>query len=415
MSKFIERYLESTVEQLCFARNKMAFISGPRQCGKTTLAKQLLKKRHHRGKYCNWDETSFRRMWTKNPQELLNLKLDNKTKKPLLILDEIHKAKLWKRSLKGLYDTNLDQYDIIVTGSTRLSVYRKGSDSLLGRYHHFRLHPFSLAELLEQSNSIPPNKLLSTLESLANPLATKKTVQYFNRLYQFGPFPEPLFAKNQKILNLWHRGRVEKIVREDLRDLSRLPELSQIEMLVSLLPERAASSLSLKSLSEDLEVSYTTVKRWMDYLYELYYAFKIPPFFKSLNRSLKKESKLYLWDWSEIANDAAKFENMIASHLLKYCHYLTDSGIGNFQLYYLRNKEGQEIDFLITHNQQPWLPIEVKLHNDNISNNWPTFLAQLPCKTGIQLVKTPNVMRLEKIKQGKVLIISAINFLTYLI
>jgi hypothetical protein len=129
-------------------------------------------------------------------------------------------------------------------------------------------------------------------------------------------------------LNLWRKGRTEKIVREDLRDLSHLPELSQIEMLTTLLPDRTANLLSLRSLGEDLEVAYTTVKRWLNYLNELYYLFMIKPYSRSLQRSLKKTSKMYLWDWSEIDNESARFENLIASHLLKYCDYLTDTGIG---------------------------------------------------------------------------------------
>jgi len=413
MSSFLTRYLERVIQTTSFVHNKMVFISGPRQCGKTTMAKNLLHKRGL-GQYYNWDETTFRRTWTKTPQALLPKKVSKLNKKPLLILDEIHKAKLWKRTLKGLYDTSDNNYDIIVTGSARLNVYRKGSDSLLGRYHHFRLHPFSLAELSKPMINISHDNLLEHLFGKITPF-NKPNQDLLDKLLEFGPFPEPLLTKNRKILNLWHKDRIEKIVREDLRDLSRLPELSQIEMLISLLPERAANTLSLRSLSEDLEVSYTTIKHWMNYLYELYYAFNIKPYFKSLPRSLKKESKLYLWDWSEINNEAARFENMIASHLLKYCHYLTDTGEGDFQLHYLRNKQQKEIDFLITKNHQPWLPIEVKLHDSKLSENWSVFMKYLPCEFAIQIVKTPNTYKVENTNFGKILIISASQFLSCLI
>ena len=412
MSKFVSRYLEEPIKSIGFSRGKMVFISGPRQCGKTTLAKRLLQSRGT-GRYCNWDETKSRRLWTKDPQALIEDLAGKESKKPLLVLDEIHKAKLWKRTLKGLYDTSDSKYDIIVTGSTRLNVYRKGSDSLLGRYHHFRLHPFSLAEL-SSSGSVSHENLLDKL--FATPIKPSKLRQkHLDLLDRFGPFPEPLFTKDRKILNLWHKGRVEKIVREDLRDISRLPELSQIEMLVSLLPERVANTLSLRSLSEDLEVGYTTVKRWMNYLYELYYAFKIRPYFKSLPRALKKESKLYLWDWSEVKDDALRFENMIAMHLLKYCHYLTDTGEGDFELCYLRNKQKKEIDFLIVKDRKPWLPVEVKLHNDKLSNNWSVFMKYLPCDRAIQVVRSDNVYQTESTNFGQVLIISAAQFLNFLV
>lgn len=413
MRKFISRYLENAIKEFCFAHTKMAFISGPRQCGKTTMAKHFLRKRR-KGNYYNWDETVFRRLWAKDPQALIQKPIKKTTPKPLLILDEIHKAKLWKRTLKGLYDTNNNKYDILVTGGTRLNVYRKGSDSLLGRYHHFRLHPFSLAELLTSTPNISHKNLLQHL--FATTIKSNKLrQQYLDLLYRFGPFPEPLLAKNYKILNLWHKGRTEKIVREDLRDLSRLPELSQLEILVSLLPERVGNTLSLRSLSEDLEVAYTTVKRWLGYLYELYYAFKIRPYFKSLPRSLKKESKLYLWDWSEINSEAVRFENMIAAHLLKYCHYLSDTGEGDFQLHYLRNKQHKEIDFLITKDHHPWLPIEVKLYDNKLSDNWSIFMKYLPCEYAIQVVKSPNIYRIETTHFGKILIISAAQFLSCLV
>lgn len=407
------RYLENDIEKITFSSGKMAFVSGPRQCGKTTMAKKLLQKRGV-GQYYNWDETTFRRLWTKNPSNIFDKNDVRNSVKPLIVLDEIHKAKLWKRDLKGVYDTIDAAYDILVTGSARLNIYKKGSDSLLGRYYNFRLHPFSLAELLQQKFSINHEKLLDQLFSKIQP-KIKNAAKYLQQLDKFGPFPEPLFKAEQKTLNLWQRGRIEKIVREDLRDLSRLPELSQIEMLVSLLPERASNILSIQSLSENLEVAYTTVKRWLNYLYQLYYIFKVPPYSQSLLNSLKKDSKLYLWDWSEIEDESHRFENLIASHLLKYCDYLTDSGEGDFKLQYLRNKQKKEIDFLIVKNKKPWLPIEVKLTDTNLSSNWSVFMKYLECDSSVQVVKSENVHEIKETPFGKILVISASQFLSYLI
>ncbi|MFA6408671.1 MAG: ATP-binding protein [Gammaproteobacteria bacterium] len=411
MSK--SRYLENAIEEVCFSVGKMAFVSGPRQCGKTTMARTLLKQRGI-GQYYNWDETKFRRLWTKDPTQIIPSSNGSSGIKPLIVLDEIHKAKLWKRSLKGVYDSSPEACDILVTGSAKLNVYRRGSDSLLGRYHHFRLHPFSLAELASPKQSISHEKLLEHLFD-SDFVEVKNSAKYLQLLDKFGPFPEPLLSEDSRTLNLWHRGRVEKIVREDLRDLSRLPELSQIEMLVSLLPERAANVLSLQALSEDLEVAYTTLKRWMGYLYALYYAFKIQPYFKSLPRSLKKEGKLYLWDWSEIEDPGHRFENLVASHLLKYCDYLTDTGEGDFQLCYLRNKQKKEIDFLIVKDNKPWLPVEVKLNDESLSDNWSVFMKYLDCNHGVQLVKNENVRNIKNTHFGKILTISASQFLACLV
>jgi uncharacterized protein len=403
------RYLESYITQLSFAANKMAFIAGPRQSGKTTMAKTLLRKRGA-GQYYNWDEIGFRRLWASDPTAIVP---EHGKQKPILILDELHKAKLWKRSLKGIYDTMDNAADIIVTGSARLNVYRKGSDSLLGRYYYYRLHPFSLAELERKNNNDP---LLLIEQLLSKSMQhSKVAVEHLNLLMKFGPFPEPLLAANEKILNLWRRGRTEKIIREDLRDLSRLPELSQVEMLAALLPERIASILSIRSLSEDLEVAYNTIKRWLNYLRELYYVFELKPYAKSLPRAIKKEGKLYLWDWSEIKDPGARFENLIASHLLKYCHFLTDIGEGTFELYYLRNKAKQEIDFLIVKDKQPWLPIEAKLNHLEPSPNWQAFMKHLPCEVAIQVTYKQKVYRVYDFAWGKLLIISADMFLRCLI
>ena len=406
------RYLESFINQAFLKAGKTAFVSGPRQCGKTTMSKLLLAQRKC-GVYYNWDETKFRRQWTKDPH-LLFAELPKKTKvKPLIVLDELHKAKFWKRGLKGLYDTQADDYDFLITGSARLNVYRKGSDSLMGRYYHFRLHPFSVAELLNERFATKPDDLLDHL--LAQPKTSAQAIKIVKQLLTFGSFPEPLLAGDKNILRLWQRNRTEKIIREDLRDLSRLPELSQIEMLVSLLPERVAQPLSIKSLSEDLEVAYTTVKRWLNYLNELYYFFSLKPYSKSLARAIKKENKLYLWDWSEVENAGARFENLIAAHLLKYCDYYTDTGVGHFELLYLKNKEKQEIDFLLMQNKKPFLPVEVKLTDEVPSKAFAKFMPQLNCELGVQLVLTPNVYKLHQYEHYKVLVISAATFLSLLI
>jgi uncharacterized protein len=407
-----ERYLENIIEDVCFSSRKMAFISGARQCGKTTLAKQVLKQRKV-GHYYNWDEIKFRRLWTKDPSNIIPSPPEGHTT-PLIILDELHKAKSWKKNLKGVFDTLEIPCDILVTGSARLNIYRKGSDSLLGRYYHLRLHPFSLCELTRKKHEIAAEDLLDAIFNRSIKV-TKQAKEYMPLLMRFGPFPEPLLAGTEKTLNLWRRNRVEKIIREDLRDLSRLPELSQVEMLTSLLPERVANPLSIKSLSEDVEVAYTTVKRWLHYLNELYYFFEVKPYSKSLSRSIKKEGKLYLWDWSEVENEASRFENLVAMHLLKYCDYLTDSGMGNFELRYLRNKEKKEIDFLLLKNNKPWLPIEVKLNQGKLSDNWKVFLPQIKCPQAIQIVNKPGVFKIVEQGDYKILTVSAEELLCYLI
>jgi hypothetical protein len=249
-------------------------------------------------------------------------------------------------------------------------------------------------------------------QSNLNISANQSTLEQLN---QFGGFPEPFFGQSKRKLNLWRRGRIERLIREDLRDLSRLPELSQVEMLASLLPERVASPLSINSLAEDMEVAYNTIKHWMSYLKELFYCYEIKPFSNSLPRSIKKEGKLYLWDWSEVESNGARFENMIASHLLKYVQYLTDTGYGAYELNYIRNKEKKEIDFLLTKNKKPWLPIEIKLNDDKPFSNWTAFMKYLQCDKGIQVVGKDNVFKIHQQENWQILVVSANILLMYLI
>ena len=403
------RYLISTINEICFPMHKMAFVSGPRQCGKTTLAKMILKFRKQ-GKYNNWDDTEFRRIWTKNPSSIVT---GESKAVPLIIFDEIHKAKMWKRTLKGIYDGLNKPADIIVTGSARLNVYKKGSDSLLGRYYHFRLHPFSLAEI-QKNKMIEPDVLINQI-FLKSLKIKKSSIGIIESLFKYGGFPEPFLAQDERHARLWRRGRVEKVIREDLRDISRIPELSQIEMLTSLIPERVGSFLSRATLRETLEVSFDTIRRWLAYLKELYYIFELKPYTNSIVRTLKKEGKIYLWDYSEVEDAGARFENMAASHLLKFCHFWTDNGYDDFELFYLRNKEKEEIDFLICKNKKPWLPIEVKLNDVQPSSNWKRFINQIPCNYGIQIIKKSNYWKCHEFGKKKILVASAADVLSYFV
>ena len=402
------RYLQVSLEQLCFSSHKMAFVSGPRQCGKTTMAKLLLAQRSS-GLYRNWDDVVFRRQWVKNPSAIVPAPKKNAT--PLIVLDEIHKAKGWKQALKGVFDTLTQPADILVTGSARLSVYKKGSDSLTGRYFHFRMHPLTLGEL-ESTDSLAPDDVLSALFHRTQ-RPTKATLSAFDALLKFGGFPEPLLGQNERKARLWRRNRIDTVIREDVRDLTRIPELGRIEMLAALLPERVGSLFSMTSLRENLEVSFDTVRRWTDLLKDLYYVHEIKPHHESIVRSLRKEGKIYMWDYGEVPEPAARFENMIANHLLKACHLWTDTGEGTFELRYLRNKEKQEIDFLIVRDKHPWLPVEVKRADEDPSPNWRRFLPALKCRRALQLVAKPGVWREYTIGDTHLTVASASEALSY--
>ncbi|MEO8502101.1 MAG: ATP-binding protein [Vicinamibacteria bacterium] len=410
-----DRYLRGPIERLAFKNDKMAFLSGPRQAGKTTVGRLLMAERA-RSRYANWDDVEFRRLWVKSPKDIAAFgdASGDGRQRPLVVLDEIHKARSWKQTLKGVYDTLEEPCDILVTGSARLDIYKRGGESLLGRQIGFRLHPFSLGEA-EGSKAVSPDAAVAEIfRAKRGRMTPARRQDSLMQLITYGGFPEPFLKQSARFARIWRRGRVEKLVREDLRDLSRIPDLSRIEMLTALLPERAGNTLSIQSLREDLEVSFDTTKRWVGYLKELFYLFEVKPYTRSIPRTLKKEGKLYLWDWSEVEAPGPRFENVVASHLLKAVHFWTDTGEGTFDLHYLKDKERREVDFLITRDRKPWLAVEAKLGETAWSTSFGAFLPHLGCERFVQVVKQPDV-RIE-VPLGKALglVLSAADFLAVL-
>lgn len=403
----LRRYLADAIVDLAFGAPKMAFVSGPRQAGKTTLAKMLLEERAT-GRYANWDDIEVRRAWAKDPKLLVPLV---GASRGLLVLDEIHKVKTWKRGLKGIWDVLGERTDVLVTGSARLNVYRKGGDSLLGRYYPFRLHPFSLREI-GRVTPLPADEVRRGLEARSDEALAGQRKE-FDALLRFGGFPEPLLAASERRARLWRRGRVEKVVREDLRDLTRIPDLARIEMLAALLPARVGSLSSVASLGRDLEAAHDTVTRWLSYLRELYYLFEVKPWQKDVRRSLRKEGKTYLWDWSEVSDPGARFENLVACHLLKAVDYWTDTGEGDFRLHYLRDKDKRELDFLVARDGEPMVAVEAKLSDVSLSPAWGVFLSQIGCPFGLQLVAAHGHWRWHEVGNARVLVASASEALGY--
>jgi len=332
------RYLNTAVTDALARR--MVFIGGPRQVGKTTLALSLIaaKATERHPAYLNWDDPRVAprlRRGELPPDE------------PLIVLNEIHKYARWRNLVKGLYDTEKSRRRIIVTGSARLDHYRKGGDSLVGRYRYFRLHPFSVMELAHATGG--------------------SDADHLNRLLQFGGFPEPLLTGTPRNLRLWQRERMSRVIREDLRDLERVKEISLLEQLADLLPAKVGSLLSIKSLREDLDVDHKTAERWVTILEHLYVCFRIPPFGARRVRAVKKQQKLYLWDWAMVEEPGPRFENLVASQLLKYCHWMEDVEGHRMELRFLRDTDTREVDFVIVRDRKPLFAVECKSGDKAVS------------------------------------------------
>lgn len=375
------RYVASAVEST-LADRKMAFIAGPRQVGKTTLAKSLLRDPNEN--YFTWDLDAHRRRILRADGEFWAAPAGRARAR--IGLDEIHKYPRWKRFLKGLYDTSGATTDFIVTGSGRLDVYQKGGDSLLGRYELNRLHPFTVGELLANGRQqLPePAQLDEILEA---PESVRGSREALEQIERFSGFPEPLFAARIEKLRRWRRSRRDLILREDLRDLTRIRELGLIDQLVELLPERIGSPLSVNSLREDLGVAFGTAKTWIETLERLYFLFELRPFAGKLARTLRREAKVYLFETTAIEDAGARFENVVALHLRKLVDAWNDRGLGDYALWYVRDKERREVDFLVTERRRAYLLLETKLSDDRISPALRYFHERLKPKHTVQLTR----------------------------
>lgn len=322
------RYIREHVE-LDLAE-KMVFVGGPRQVGKTTFALSLLGEHQDESSpaYLSWDVLADR-------EEILAERIPGGQKR--IVFDEIHKYARWRNLIKGLYDKNKSAVSFIVTGSARLDYYRKGGDSLQGRYHYHRLHPFSVME-----HESDPDKLL------------------VEHLLRFGGFPEPFLKGNTRFHRRWMREHSARVLHEDLRDLENVREVSMLELLLAHLPACVGSPLSVASLSRLLQVAHESVERWLSIFERLYVCYRIPPFGAKKIRAVRKEKKLYFWDWSRVEDPGPRFENMVAGHLLKYCHHLEDTEGYGMELRFIRDTDKREVDFVVLRDGHPEFAVECK-------------------------------------------------------
>ena len=327
VAKHITRYIEQPVTE--DVKRKMVFIGGPRQSGKTTLAKHLCE---HAGfdikkRYLTWDDAEDR-------ENMMRERFPAGS--GFLILDEIHKYSRWRQVVKGLFDKRGDELQILVTGSARLDYYRRGGDSLQGRYHFYRLFPLSCAEL---------------------GISTRSTIR---DLLVYGGFPDPFLLQSEKESRRWSREYRSRVIQGDLSDLEQVQDVGMIERMVIRLPDLVGSPLSLNALRQDLQVSHQSVTRWMGMLENLYMVFRIYPFGAPKIRAVKKESKHYHLDWTVVSDMGLRFENLVACHLLKWIFFLQDTEGRDIDLRYFRDVDKREVDFVIVEEGDPTQFIECK-------------------------------------------------------
>lgn len=379
---------------------QMAFVSGPRQTGKTTSCRQCASH------YLSWDILEDQRVILKGPASLADrLELNRpRSNRPIVVLDELHKYSKWKSFLKGFFDGYGDKIQILVTGSSRLDIYRKGGDSLMGRYFLYRMHPFSVGEIARTEGRNTP--IAKALEIGASD---------WEALWTFGGFPEPFLNRNARFSQRWQSLRMQQFTKEDLREMTHVQELGSIEVLAHILAERSGHQLILSSLANETNVSVDTISRWLTLFEHMHYGFRLRPWFKDVANSLRKEPKWFLRDWSAIADPGQRAETFVACHLLKAVEGWTDLGLGQFELSYIRTKQKKEVDFLVIRDRKPWFLVEVKKANTVISSALTAFHRQLKTAHAFQVVLNLPFESIDCFEHTDPVVVPAKTFLSQLL
>ena len=396
--------IERTLYHIAFSNDwgrQMRCITGPRQSGKTTLSKLKLKKEGTEKLYYLWDLRSVRNRYKEN--ELFFTQDASRSKnKSWVCFDEIHKMPKWKNILKGIYDQTEQDYQFIVTGSAKLNISRMAGDSLSGRYFTFHLSPLCLGEL-KNAKRLAKNIPQNASDFIRQKLDCKPDGgEYLSSLLEYGGFPEPFLRQSKKFHRKWSEDYLDRVINEDIGSMTRIVNNEYLYDLYRLLPEMVGSPVSQHSLASHLELSVPTIKNYLKRLSDFYLAFKISPYSKNIKRSLLKASKVYLYDWTRIGDQAKRFENYVACELQAVIRFWGDASGERYSLFYIRNKEKKETDFLILKENKPWCLIEAKYsdspvakHHFDISSALGAIpLVQVCREEGVALQEKKNIFRI---------------------
>jgi len=379
----VDRLYQHYIEKIITSYQKMVFVSGPRQVGKTTISKKLIANLSN-SYYLNWDYAEDRDVILNNHHQLFENSIRTiSNHKPRIVFDEIHKFDDWKNLIKGFFDKFGDQIEFIITGSSKLNIYKKGGDSLMGRYINLTVHPLTVSEI---TGSFASKDLIS--------LPKEITIAEYNALLQFGGFAESYLKADSGFHKIWSKQRFEQLFKEDVRNVEDINNIYALELLATIINQQTGSLTNYTNLANKTRVADQTIRRWLPLLEKYYYCFCIRPWSKNVVRSLIKDPKCYLWDWSQINDEGARFENFVASHLFKAVEFWNESGLGDFSLHYIRDAQKREVDFLVAKDGEPWILIETKLSDTNISKSLKYFHETLKPKYSFQLISNlPYVER----------------------
>jgi len=395
----IPRFYENLLASRLASERQMAFVSGPRQVGKTTIGRTLAQA------YYSWDNATFKKAVLSGSDAVARLTGANllSASRRIFLFDEIHRFTRWKTFLKGFFDEFGETVGLIVSGSARMDVFKRGGDSLMGRYFPYRVHPFGVGELVR-----PVIRTCETMPPVALPDAE------WEALIRFGGFPEPFLRRDASFATRWRRLRDEQLFREDIRDLTRVMDLDQMHHLALLLAERSGEPLVAATLARDVQVSEPTVKKWVATLNVMYYGFCVRPWHRNVENSLRKTPKWYLRDWSGIGDEGQRNETLVACHLLKAVEAWTDLGLGVYELYYLRDKQKREVDFLVAKNGKPWFVAECKTSDTALSPALSLMQAATGARHAFQIVAELPYVDADCFRTMRPVVVPARTFLSQL-
>ena len=385
-----------------FANNRqMILLSGPRQVGKTTVAKEMSDV------YLNWDRRGDRALFLRGEDEIAKVAgLEVRRKeRPLVVFDEIHHYPKWRQFLKGYFDTYGENSRTLVTGSARLDIVKRGKgDSLMGRYFPFRMHPLSVGELLHPK---VPQGVVSSAEELPE--------SEWQALVRFGGFPEMFKSRSDAFAVRWRRLRREQLVRTDIANETGIRDLDQLDALAEILSQRSGQQIVYSSLASDVQTNEVSARQWLKTLSAFFYGFTVRPWFRNVSNSIRKTPKWYMRDWSGIKDAGARNETLVACHLLKAVETWSDMGLGEYGLFYLRDKNKNEVDFLVSRDDAPWMLVEVKTSDTSVSPSLKGMQRQLDAEVALQVVADLPYENVDCFAPGKAAVVPMRTFLSQLV
>jgi len=394
-----ERVYRAVLDEALRENRQMAFVAGPRQVGKTTTCRDLADV------YLDWDNEDHRTLILSGPAAVAaHAGINALAERPVrIVFDELHKYRRWKQFLKGFFDTYGDHVRIMVTGSSRLDVYRKGGDSLMGRYFLYRMHPFSVGELCQ------PQPPVDTCHAPV-PLADSD----WQALWEHGGHPEPFLKRSSRFSLRWRELRRHQLLREDVRDLTGIQDLDQLAVMARLLAEHSSDQLIYATLATQIRVSENTVRSWVATLCALHYGFVVRPWHRNITKALRKEPKWFLSDWGGITDIGKRTETFCACHLLKAVEGWTDLGLGVFELRYIRDTQKREVDFVVIRDGEPWFLVEAKHGRSGLSPHLAYFQQQTEARHAFQVAMDSDYVEADCFSRTDPVVVPARTFFSQL-